>query len=120
MLLKKIKTVLQTEDTEERNHIMKKKDDDMVYLEKEKEDMVSELLQPLVDVLKLSIEENTKPEEILHNMDYEIQQLSIKLRVIFSELSLNADTLESLRDDFSDKQMYILCMNLLSNKKTDE
>lgn len=94
---------------------MKKKNDDMVYLEKE-EDMVSELLQPLVDVLKLSIEENTKPEEILHNMDYEIQQLSIKLRVIFSELSLNADTLESLRDDFSDKQMYILCMNLLSNK----
>lgn len=115
MLLKKIKTVLQTEDTEERNHIMKKKNDDMVYLEKE-EDMVSELLQPLVDVLKLSIEENTKPEEILHNMDYEIQQLSIKLRVIFSELSLNADTLECLRDDFSDKQMYILCMNLLSNK----
>lgn len=97
-----------------------KKNDDMVYLKKEKEDVVSELLQPLEDVLKISIEENMKQEEILHNMDYEIQQLNIKLRVIFSGLSLNADMLESLRDDFSDKQMHILCLNLLSDKKNDK
>lgn len=114
---------------------------DMVYLKEENVDLIQEFLKSLIDTLKVSMREETelinkmkdvdskeelkqlvneldiKQKTARYNIEDDIQNLKIKLDVLFSEIPCNLKNLEVLREEISDKQMYILCINLQSNLK---
>lgn len=118
-----------------------KEQNDMFYLKKENVDLIQEFLKSLIDTLEVSIKEMAEQTEKMEDADSkeewqklvnelkikykiarcnvgdEIQNLKIKLDVLFSEIPHNIKNLEVLREEFSDKQMYILCINLRSNLK---